>query len=209
VIDGLAAGETKKFTVDDSLTDRVVTADYFKQVVEATSPTTRRRCGHTCHLLTRKPLDMRRPRPAGLRRSHHYAVASHAWEPGALDAQRGDLASAERGLRRALAIKERSLGKDHLELAAALRTLGVVRRRQGDAIEAEQLSGRALAMYDTGGLEHHQHVTVLQANLDRAASATQQIPPERTPAVDRPAREIQAEGEGFEPSGPSARRLSR
>jgi hypothetical protein len=49
-----------------------------------------------------------------------------------------------------LAIKARSLGKDHLELAAALGTLGVVRRRQGDAIEAEQLSGRALARYYTG-----------------------------------------------------------
>ena len=57
--------------------------------------------------------------------------------------------------------------------------------------------------------EQHPHVGTLQANLDRAAS-----PPSGTwdfaAAANRLARAIQAEGEGFEPSGPSpARRLSR
>ena len=78
VIDGLAAGETKSFYVSSSGTDRIVTADYFKQVRRGERVQQHEdAAGHVCHLLTRKPpLDMRRPgSPAGLRCPHHYEVA--------------------------------------------------------------------------------------------------------------------------------------
>ena len=70
----------------------------------------------------------------------HHEVAVTLGNLAALDAQSGDLASAERRLRRALEIKQRTLGENHLELAPTLGTLGVVRRRQGDTIEARALT---------------------------------------------------------------------
>jgi tetratricopeptide (TPR) repeat protein len=55
-----------------------------------------------------------------------------------------DYASAEPLLRRALAIRERILGPNHLDVAASLWALATLLRTRGDAVEAEQLLRRAL-----------------------------------------------------------------
>jgi tetratricopeptide (TPR) repeat protein/CHAT domain-containing protein len=67
----------------------------------------------------------------------------------------GKFAEAEEVLERALAIRDRSLGPDHLEIARVLNELGFVANRARDADLAGQRYRRALAMLErTVGSEH-------------------------------------------------------
>jgi tetratricopeptide (TPR) repeat protein len=60
--------------------------------------------------------------------------------------RKGELLEAERGFRRALAIKEKTLGPDHPAIAPTLNNLAVVRRQQGDYSEAEAIYRRCFAL---------------------------------------------------------------
>ena len=63
----------------------------------------------------------------------------------ALQAQ-GELAEAERVLRRALAIREKALGPNHPEIAAVLATLGQIALSQNRLKDAERDTSRAIAI---------------------------------------------------------------
>jgi hypothetical protein len=68
-------------------------------------------------------------------------------------------------LRCALAIKQQWLGPDHLELVPTLGTLGVIRRRRGNPVDARRLYERALKLLDGRVVADHPHVAALEANL--------------------------------------------
>jgi hypothetical protein len=70
-------------------------------------------------------------------------------------------------LRRALAIKEHWLGRNHVELVPTLGTLGVVRRRRGDEREARRLYERAIRLLHERVADDHPHIATLKANLAR------------------------------------------
>jgi tetratricopeptide (TPR) repeat protein len=99
--------------------------------------------------------------------SEHHEVGVTLGNLGAIDARRGDFASAERRLRRALAIKERALGVNHPELVPTLGTLGLVCRRNGNDDDARRLYQRALDVLERHGLSEHPHSVALTANLAR------------------------------------------
>ena len=73
--------------------------------------------------------------------------------------------SAERRLRRALAIKERTLGVHHPEFVPTLGTLAFVCRRTGNDGDARTLYQRALELLERQGLSEHPHAIALKANL--------------------------------------------
>jgi hypothetical protein len=79
--------------------------------------------------------------------------------------RRGHLARAETRLRRALAIKEQSLGSDHLELVPTLGTLGVVCRRRSNEAEERQCYERAVRLLEGRVATDHPHIAMLKANL--------------------------------------------
>jgi tetratricopeptide (TPR) repeat protein len=60
--------------------------------------------------------------------------------------RKGELLEAERTFRRALAIKEKILGRDHPAIAPTLNNLAVVRRQRGDYSEAETIYRRCFAL---------------------------------------------------------------
>jgi len=76
----------------------------------------------------------------------------------------GKHAEAEAYLKRALAIQETKLGKEHPDVANTLNDLGVLYREQGKYAEAEPHLKRALAIYEQKLGQEHPHVaTTLNA----------------------------------------------
>lgn len=77
------------------------------------------------------------------------ALAGTLYRAGILRRQQGDLAEAERLYRRALAIREREQGPNHLDVAAVLNNLGIVEAAQGNEEAARPLLERALSIRQT------------------------------------------------------------
>jgi hypothetical protein len=103
---------------------------------------------------------------------------------GTIDVQRGDIRSAERRLRLALAIKERTLGTHHPELVPTLATLSSACRRNGNHVDARKFCQRAVDLLHHHGPGEHPHATALLAHLatlDEPSSpnheTTEAIPP--------------------------------
>ena len=65
--------------------------------------------------------------------------------------RRGNYVEAELLYRRALAIREKSLGQNHPEVAVSLNDLAVTLQRQGRYAEAELLHRRAMAIHTHRG----------------------------------------------------------
>jgi Flp pilus assembly protein TadD len=84
---------------------------------------------------------------------------------GTIDARQGDLPRAEQRLRRALRIKEGTLGADHPHLVPTLGSLGVVCRRRGRHAEAKTLTETALGVLEFRGITSHPHDGILASNL--------------------------------------------
>ncbi len=79
--------------------------------------------------------------------------------------QRGRYAEAEPLHQRALAIRERALGPDHLDVAQSLNNLAVLFHGQGRTAEAEPLQQRALAIRERALGPDHLHVAQSLNNL--------------------------------------------
>jgi tetratricopeptide (TPR) repeat protein len=76
----------------------------------------------------------------------------------------GDLAGARLLFERALAIKEKALGPDHLETASGLNSLGQLLQAERDFAGARPLFERALAIREkTLGSEHPRTITTRNA----------------------------------------------
>jgi Tetratricopeptide repeat/Protein of unknown function (DUF2914) len=103
----------------------------------------------------------------------------------------GDFTSAERLLREAAAVQERTLGADHPDLANTLNNLGVVCERADRPDEAEQFYRRAYAIATSALPVDHPFVATSRKNLeDLCASmgksfAVVDAPREHDPATTR------------------------
>jgi len=78
----------------------------------------------------------------------------------------GDYAAAEPLLRRALAIKENTLGPDHPQVATNLRNLAVLLGKRGDYAAAEPLLRRALAIDEKALGPDHPTTRMTRTNLN-------------------------------------------
>ena len=87
----------------------------------------------------------RSSRPCG---PEHYQIAVNANNLAAIEYRRGRHAEADTLWRRALAIKEKTLGRAHPEVATTLTNLGVLAFAQGRPGEAEALWRRSLAILE-------------------------------------------------------------
>jgi hypothetical protein len=98
---------------------------------------------------------------------HRVSGSPRFIEPTLYRGRRGELAFAERRLRRALAVTERQLGAGQLELVRTLATLAAVLRRRGRPAQGKACHRRALRLYDRGGLSASLHAAALLAGLSR------------------------------------------
>jgi tetratricopeptide (TPR) repeat protein len=80
-------------------------------------------------------------------------------------AHRGSYAEAESLHRRALAIKEKALGPDHPDVAAALNNLAELYRAQGRFGDAEPLYRQALAIWEKSAGTSHAGTAATLGNL--------------------------------------------
>ncbi len=78
---------------------------------------------------------------------------------------KGDYVAAGPLFRRALSIRERSLGRDHVEVATSLNNLAAVYRKEGDLIAAVPTLERALAIRESALGEGHPSTLVVLENL--------------------------------------------
>jgi len=92
------------------------------------------------------------------------AAAEHA-------AADGDYASAERLLREAASLQERTLGPAHPDLANTLNNLGVVCERAGKDDDAEQCYRRAYSIATTAFASDHPFVATSRKNLEEFCAA--------------------------------------
>jgi hypothetical protein len=83
----------------------------------------------------------------------------------------GDYASAERLLREAASLQERTLGPVHPDLANTLNNLGVVCERAGKDDDAEQCYRRAYAIATTAFASDHPFVATSRKNLEEFCAA--------------------------------------
>ena len=82
---------------------------------------------------------------------------------GALQYAKGNATKAEQLYRRALAIKEKVLGRDHPDVAMTLNNLAVLYKSQGRFTEAEPLYRRSLSIFQKVlGPSHPKVVTCLK-----------------------------------------------
>lgn len=86
-------------------------------------------------------------------------------QEAALAATTGDYLAAERGLREAAALQERSLGPGHPDLANTLNNIGVVCDRLGKPDEAELCYRRAFAIATAALDPTHEFVATSRKNL--------------------------------------------
>jgi CHAT domain-containing protein len=101
-----------------------------------------------------------------------YLVAEARLWLGAVEAETGRLAAAERSLAAALAAIEQRMGRAHVSFARGTQTLAGVRAQRGARDEAERLYGQALATYrEIGGPEYILTIT----GLDAQARATAKL----------------------------------
>ena len=77
----------------------------------------------------------------------------------------GDYVAAEPLFRRALSIRERSLGRDHVEVATSLNNLAAVHRKQGDSTAAVPALERALVIREHALGPTHPSTLAIVANL--------------------------------------------
>ena len=90
---------------------------------------------------------------------------------GAQYAGRGLVGQAETLLTRAAALKKKTLGPGHPDLAVTLNNLAVLRKRQGDVAAAAALYAEAVAIFERSlGADHPKTVTC-RANAARCAAA--------------------------------------
>jgi len=84
------------------------------------------------------------------------------------------MAKAEDLYRRALAIKEKVLGKDHPDTALTVHNMATLLAGLGRAAEAESLYGRALAAFEAALGAEHPHTGICREGLEalRGAKAT-------------------------------------
>lgn len=101
----------------------------------------------------------------------HHEVGVIETNLAALALARGDLEAAEEHARRALAIKRAALGSTNPELAPTLTTLGTIRRRRGDDIDAVAWHLRALAVLEPVVEADHPLLRTIRANLATARGA--------------------------------------
>ena len=104
-------------------------------------------------------------------RYYRKAAAIEDQDPFYLDAhatilqKMGQYADAEPLFRRALAIDEKALGKDHPDVASSLNNLALLLYSQGKYGEAEPLYRRALAIYEKADGSYHPDVATSLNNL--------------------------------------------
>ena len=84
---------------------------------------------------------------------------------GMLLQDQGDLVSAEKLYRRALAIHEQALGPSHKHVAKDCNNLGWLTQAKGDLAGAEELYRRALAIHEAALGPEHQDVGINCYNL--------------------------------------------
>jgi len=70
---------------------------------------------------------------------------------------------------RALAIREKILGLEHLDKARSLNNLGFLLRAQGDLVGARPYYERALAIWEKRLGPDHPHTKIARGNLESLA----------------------------------------
>ena len=99
------------------------------------------------------------------REQDEYEVAMTLGNLAAILQWRGDFQAAELMHRRALEIKERTLGPEHPELATTLSNLATTLYAEGRGDEAVPLLRRALALAEGSLAPGHPNLEALRANL--------------------------------------------
>ncbi len=97
--------------------------------------------------------------------AQHHDVGVTLGNLAAIAHRRGDHAEAERLHRRALAIKEATLGGDHPELAITLANLSTTLRAAGRPDEAVPLDRRAHALLDGRVAPDHPTLALVRSRL--------------------------------------------
>jgi tetratricopeptide (TPR) repeat protein len=77
----------------------------------------------------------------------------------------GDLGGARRYYERALAIREKALGSDHIDIANSLNNLGGLLYRMGDLATARPYLERALRIFEKALGPDHPHTRTARNNL--------------------------------------------
>ncbi len=90
---------------------------------------------------------------------------------GAVWFRRGDFRKARAAYRRALFLKEQSLGAKHPDVAVTLNNLAILHKRLGELEAAESLALRSLDILRNVLGESHPQVTACHRNLEKISSA--------------------------------------